>query len=195
MLFLVLVQSVLGNSLEGLLDVDGLLCGGFKVGNVALGLTPGHCAFLGDLPLVLLHINLIAQYNKGEVLWVPGAGLDEEFVPPTVQGLERLGAVYVINEDTAVRTTVERDTEGLESFLTSSIPQLSITGSILDQYISRRSRSRGTQDPHLHRNQPVINHDFLRQAKDDLKLVDLARDAEGDEGRTSRLRWSPCTGC
>ena len=70
------MQSVLGNSLERLLDIDGLLRGGFKVGDVALGLTPGHCAFLGDLSLVLLHIDLVAQHDEGEVLGVPGAGLD-----------------------------------------------------------------------------------------------------------------------
>ena len=29
-----------------------------------------------------------AQNDEGEVLGVPGAGLDEEFVSPTVQGLE-----------------------------------------------------------------------------------------------------------
>ena len=129
------MQSVLGNGLECLLDVDGLLCGSLKIGNVTLGLAPGHCAFLSDLPLILLHIDLVAQHDEGEVLGVPGAGLDEKLVPPTVQGLERLGAVDVVNEDAAVCTAVERDTEGLESLLTGSIPQLPITGNILDPYV------------------------------------------------------------
>ena len=118
------MQGVLSNSLERLLDIDGLLCGSLEVGDVTLGLTPGHCAFLGYLPLILLHIDLVAQHDKWEVLRIPGAGLDKELVPPTVQGLERLGAVDVVNEDTAVRTAVERDTEGLESFLSGSVPQL-----------------------------------------------------------------------
>jgi hypothetical protein len=156
------MQSILGNSLECLLDVDRLLCRRLKVGDVALGLAPGHCAFLRDLPLILLHIDLVAQYNEGEVLGIPGTGLDEELIPPTVQSLERLGAVDVINEDAAVCATVERNTEGLESLLTGSIPQLRIAGNTLDQYMVGRSRSRRRQDPHLHRNQPVINHDFLR---------------------------------
>ena len=116
------MQSVLGNSLECLLDVYGLLCRCLEVGNITLGLAPGHCAFLGDLPLVLFHINLIAQHDKGEVLGVSGAGLDEELVPPAVQGLERLGTVDIVDKDAAVCTTVERDTEGLESFLPSGIP-------------------------------------------------------------------------
>ena len=116
------MQGVLGNSLECLLDIDGLLGGGLKVGNVPLGLAPGHRAFLGDLPLILLHIDLVTQHDEGEVLGVPGASLDEELVPPTVQSLERLGAIDVVNKDTAVRTAVERDTEGLESFLASGIP-------------------------------------------------------------------------
>ena len=94
-----------------MLDIDRLLSGRLEVGNVSLGLAPGHCAFLGDLPLILLHVDLVAQHDEGEVLRVPGAGLDEELVPPTVQGLERLGAVDIVNEDAAVRTAVKRDTE------------------------------------------------------------------------------------
>lgn len=43
-------EGVLGDGLEGLLDVDGLLGRGLKVGNVALGLAPGHGSFLRDLP-------------------------------------------------------------------------------------------------------------------------------------------------
>jgi len=158
------MQSVLGNSLERLLDVDCLLCRRLKVRNVALGLAPGHRAFLGDLSLVLLHIDLVTQHDEGEVLRVPGASLDEEFVPPTVQGLERLGAVDVVNEDTAVGAAIKRDTEGLESLLTGSIPQLSITGNILDPSIPERPCGWRRQDPYLHGNQPVIHHDFLCQA-------------------------------
>ena len=105
-----------------MLDIDGLLCRRLKVRDVALGLAPGHRAFLSYLPLVLLHIDLVPQHDEGEVLRIPWAGLDEELVPPTVQGLERLGAVDVVNEDTTIRTAVESDAEGLESFLTSSVP-------------------------------------------------------------------------
>lgn len=42
-------QCVLGDRLEGLFNVDGLLGGCLKVWNVALGLTPCHCSFLGYL--------------------------------------------------------------------------------------------------------------------------------------------------
>jgi hypothetical protein len=52
-----------------------------------------------------------AQNDEGEVLGVPGAGLDEELVSPTVQGLKRLGAVYIVNEDAAVRTAVKCNAE------------------------------------------------------------------------------------
>jgi len=45
-----LLKGGLGDSLEGLLDIDVLLCGGLKVGDVALGLTPGHSTRLKDLP-------------------------------------------------------------------------------------------------------------------------------------------------
>jgi len=122
LLFLILMQRILCDGLECLLHVDGFLCRRLKVGNVSLGLAPSHCAFLGDLPLILLHIDLVAQHDEGEVLGVPRAGLYEELVPPAVQSLERLGTVDVVNEDAAVCTSVERDTEGLETLLTSSIP-------------------------------------------------------------------------
>ena len=115
-----------------MLDVDSLLCRRLKVRNVALGLAPGHRAFLGNLPLVLLHIDLVPQHDEGEVLGVSGAGLDKEFVPPTVQGFERLGAVDVVNKDTAVCAAIERDTKGLEPLLAGSIPQLPIIGNILE---------------------------------------------------------------
>ena len=160
------MQSVLGDGLERLFYVDRLLCGRLKVRNVALGLAPGHRAFLGDLSLILLHIDLVTQHDEGEVLRVPGASLDEEFVPPTVQSLERLGAVNVVNEYATVRATIERDTEGLESLLTGSIPQLSITGNILDPCILGRPRSLWSQDPYLHGNQPVVHHDFLCQTRE-----------------------------
>lgn len=42
------------------------------------------------LSLVLLDIDLIPEDDKGEVLWVMGARLDEELVPPAVQRLEAL---------------------------------------------------------------------------------------------------------
>lgn len=63
------------------------------------------------LPLALLHINLISEHHEGEVLRIVWAGLDEELIPPAVQRLEGLCAVYVIYEYTAVRTTVKRHTE------------------------------------------------------------------------------------
>ena len=173
------MQGILGNCLERLLDVDGLLCRGLKVWNVALGLAPGHCAFLGDLPLVLLHIDLVPQHDEGEVLRIPWAGLDEELVPPTVQGLKRLGAVDVVNEDTAVCAAVERDTEGLESLLTSSIPQLSITGNILGSYIfgAFRAVSEGKIHTCIVTNRSSTMTSFVK-LEGDLELAGLARDAE-----------------
>lgn len=44
-----LLQRVLGDSLEGLLDVDGLLRRRLEVGDVPLRLTPRHGTLLSDL--------------------------------------------------------------------------------------------------------------------------------------------------
>ena len=45
----VLLQGVLGNCLESLLDVDGLLGTGFKVRDVSFGLAPCQSTLLRDL--------------------------------------------------------------------------------------------------------------------------------------------------
>ena len=76
------------------------------------------------LPLVLLHINLVAEDDEGEVLGVVRTGLNEEFVAPAVERFEGLGAVHVVDEHTAVCATVEGDTERLEALLTGRVPQL-----------------------------------------------------------------------
>lgn len=47
-------------------------------------------AGLPYLSLVLLHIDLIPKNDEGEVLWVMGARLNEELVPPAVKRLETL---------------------------------------------------------------------------------------------------------
>ena len=46
-----LCQSVLGDSLESLLDVDSFFGGSLEVWDVALGLAPCHGSFLRDLAL------------------------------------------------------------------------------------------------------------------------------------------------
>ena len=56
-------------------------------------LTQKHTLYL---TLAFLHIYLISQNNKWEILRVMGACLDKEFVPPAIESLEGLGAVYVI---------------------------------------------------------------------------------------------------
>lgn len=83
------------------------------------------------LSLVLLHINLVSQYYEWEVLGITRAGLNQEFVSPAVQGLKRLGAIDIVYEDTAVGTSVESDSQGLESFLSGSVPQL-FTESVME---------------------------------------------------------------
>ena len=41
-----LLQRVLGDRLERLLDVDGLLCGSLEIRDVTFRLTPSHRTFL-----------------------------------------------------------------------------------------------------------------------------------------------------
>jgi hypothetical protein len=74
--------------------------------------------------LGLFHVNLVANDNKGKVLGATGRSLDQEFVSPALQGLETLCVVDVEHEHAAVSPTVECNAQGLETLLSSSIPDL-----------------------------------------------------------------------
>ena len=76
---------------------------------------------------MLFYINLVPQNNEREVLRIVRASLDEEFISPAVERLKALGAINIIHENTAVCTTIECDTERLETLLTSSVPKLQHT--------------------------------------------------------------------
>ena len=68
LLLSLLLQRVLGNRLERLLDVDGLLCRGLEVRDVAFRLAPGHCAFLCYLYPVWVSSRDIVMCRKSGVL-------------------------------------------------------------------------------------------------------------------------------
>lgn len=95
------------DDLERLLHVDGLLGARLEVRDTALGLAVGHGTLLGDHALALLHIDLVADYDKGETLGVHGASLYQELVPPAVQRVEALGVVDIVDQHAAVCTAVE----------------------------------------------------------------------------------------
>ena len=73
----------------------------------------------------VFEINFVSKDHKWEVFWIPGAGLDEELISPTVQSLECVWLSDVKHQDTTVRTPVECHTQTLETFLASSVPDLS----------------------------------------------------------------------
>jgi len=73
--------------------------------------------------LGFLHINLVSQHHKREVLRIVRRGLDQKLVPPTIKGFETLARVDVVYEDTAVGSSVEGNTEGWETFGTGGIPE------------------------------------------------------------------------
>ena len=61
--------------------------------------------------------------------------MDQELVSPAVEGIETLGVVDVVDENAAVCTTVESNTERLESLLTSGIPELANVSDVLRQKV------------------------------------------------------------
>lgn len=74
--------------------------------------------------LSVFQINLVANDYEGEIFRVTWAGLDEEFVSPTVEGLERIGIGDIVDKYTTVGSSIKCYSETLESFLTSCVPNL-----------------------------------------------------------------------
>ena len=135
--FTLLSQRISGDCLERLLHIDILFSTGFKVWYVPLALAPALgscCRNLGKKHAVESHawmtwsrqkqadkavwktycpslqVNLVAQHYKGKVFWVPRTGLNEKFVPPTVQRLETLSIIHVEYQNTTVCAAIEGNT-------------------------------------------------------------------------------------
>lgn len=62
LLLCLLLECVLGDRLESLLHIDGFLCRGLKVRDVALGLAPRHCPLLRHL-LIEHTMNVPTQHE------------------------------------------------------------------------------------------------------------------------------------
>jgi hypothetical protein len=77
-----------------------------------------------DLPSALSKINLVRQHDEWERLWIARRRLDQEFVAPTVDVLERCGIVDIIHQDAAVSAAIKSYAEGLETFLAGRVPNL-----------------------------------------------------------------------
>lgn len=50
--------------------------------------------------------------------------MDQELVPPAIERLKAPGIVDIVNKNAAVGTAIERDAEGLETFLPGGVPKL-----------------------------------------------------------------------
>jgi len=50
--------------------------------------------------------------------------LYQKLVPPTIQRIEALRVIDIIDKDAAVGAAVECNTEGLEAFLAGGVPEL-----------------------------------------------------------------------
>jgi hypothetical protein len=64
------------------------------------------------------------------------AHLDQELVPPPVESLETLARVDVIYKHTTIRSSIERHSEGLESFLSGRVPKLHGDHPVVDNELS-----------------------------------------------------------
>ena len=129
---------------KSLLDIERLFGTCLKVWNVSLGAAEGHGTFSGDHTLVLFHVDFVSEHNlvsrklafekrlekrlrstyKREVLRVPWAGLHKKLISPAVEGVEAFGVVDVVDQYTAIRSSVEGDAQRLKALLPRGVPQL-----------------------------------------------------------------------
>jgi hypothetical protein len=79
---------------------------------------------MNDTYSPIIDINLVANNNEWEMVRITRTRLNEKLISPTLQRLESIWIIDIIDKYTTVRATVERNTQTLESFLTSSIPDL-----------------------------------------------------------------------
>lgn len=130
---------------ESLLHVHCLLGTGLEIRDVAPRLAVGHSAFRRNHPFAFLYIDLVSQYHlqpsqrtvpklhknrymthKRKALGISRGRLDEEFVAPAIQRLETLRVVDIVDQNAAISTSIESDTQRLKPFLACSIPDLEL---------------------------------------------------------------------
>ena len=73
---------------------------------------------------LILQIYLVAKQNEGEVVGVGRTGLNQEFVPPVVERIERLFAGDIKYQYTCIGAPVECDAQALEPLLPRCVPYL-----------------------------------------------------------------------
>eukprot|EP00295_Goniomonas_pacifica_P029791 CAMPEP_0175927648 /NCGR_PEP_ID=MMETSP0108-20121206/16834_1 /TAXON_ID=195067 ORGANISM="Goniomonas pacifica, Strain CCMP1869" /NCGR_SAMPLE_ID=MMETSP0108 /ASSEMBLY_ACC=CAM_ASM_000204 /LENGTH=158 /DNA_ID=CAMNT_0017250965 /DNA_START=347 /DNA_END=823 /DNA_ORIENTATION=- len=117
------VQHALRQHGEDFLHSSPVLGRCFKVGEPTLPLlgAPVHCC----LPVQPTQICLVAHYAKRKApVQNVIASLNRELFDPTLSALQWGFIVHITNDEARVRSTVERHTKALESFLTGSVPDL-----------------------------------------------------------------------
>jgi hypothetical protein len=95
-----------------------------------------------NLAFAFLDVYLISQYHEREVLRIMRASLNKKFVAPAVECLEGLRAIHIIDKHTTVCSTVECDTERLETFLTSGVPELVVARVVIQGRLFHKLRER-----------------------------------------------------
>lgn len=78
------------------------------------------CILLALVPLP----NLQSVPYKRESLRIHWASLDQKLIPPAVQRLKTLRVIHVVYQNAAIRASVERHAQTLETFLSCCVPDL-----------------------------------------------------------------------
>lgn len=177
-IFGLLGESVLSNCLKSDVDVDAFLGWCFKVWNIVFSLTPLLCTFSWYLKQwfmiqfftqnscltysSILQINLVSKNYERKVFWIPRTCLDQKLISPWIQIFKCVRSSCIKYKNTTISTTIERNTERLETFLASCIPDLRVNNSFIFRQKSLR-KALMKLETHLHRHNTVIYNDFLCQ--------------------------------
>lgn len=122
--------------------------------------------------------------------------MDQEFVSPALQGLETLCVVDVVHEHTAVGSAVECNSQGLETLLSGSVPNLSQDGikisqqrqhtegniantHTLEKYVSWLS---GAEPKNVGIGSTMTIDGAIREGKKEGKRDRMAKQREGERG-------------
>ena len=150
-----LVSGESSDALESFLNSLVILSGSFEEWMFTVVLGPEFSLGFGNFSLIFL-IRLVTDDDEWELGWVLDSTLLNEFLLPVFDAVEGFLGSDIVDDDAAVRTSVESRTNGLESFLSSGIPDLetvvlSVVGDVGGEEIGTDSSSilRGVFTSHV----------------------------------------------
>lgn len=84
----------------------------------------------------VFQVDFVTQNYKWKVLSVSWARLDQEFISPVLKIFERFHVCRVVHKDTAVSSTIECVSQGMEALLSGSVPNLPVQDDLTKKFLA-----------------------------------------------------------